>query len=200
MDELKRLIELLESAQAELSKVRETIEAFQKAASEPDVSLDRLQRDAKVAVDRLQGSVGVIAESLAEASDIAKRLPEGDDAPAGIPATDLAKGFRSVIQALEEEAASTAVGDVATVIRSMDVELKGLIVADQDGTRVVPPAPQQSVDPGQLSTIRMSFAAVPIQRATVQSEDIRSGEAPPKPASRPTRTRRGGTQGRGGPR
>ena len=56
-------------------------------------------------------------------------------------------------------------GDVGTIIKSMDVELKGLIVVQDQQARVVPPSPDQPIDAGQLSTIKMSFASVPLQRA-----------------------------------
>jgi len=82
-----------------------------------------------------------------------------------VAAMYLAKNFRSVIQTLQRELDEAETGDVGTIIKSMDVELKGLIVVENQEAKVVPPAPDQTVDANTLSTIRMSFASVPIQRA-----------------------------------
>ena len=108
-----------------------------------------------------------IQAGLAEASDIAGRLeaPSDGGSVPGATATDLAKSFRSVIQTIQNEMGQDETGDVGTIIKSMDVELKGLIVVQDQQARVVPPSPDQPIDAGQLSTIRMSFASVPLQRA-----------------------------------
>jgi hypothetical protein len=166
MDELKRLIELLNTALADLEKQGAVIEAFRKADA-PDV--DRLRKAIKALVDRLGESQASLRAGLAESADIAKRLtvPDGKPAPAvaGVLATDLAKGFRSVLQTLQSDIDSGDVGDVGTIIRSMDVEVKGHIVVDGQQPTIVPPAPGQIIDANQLSTVRMSFASVPRQRA-----------------------------------
>jgi hypothetical protein len=169
MDELKRLIELVTNAIADLEKLREVVDAFRQI---DPADIDRLQKAAKTFPPRFDEAQAAIREELAEAADIAKRLadqgapgPAPGTSGAGVMATDFAKGFRSVIQTLQNEVGQGDLGDVGTIIKSMDVELKGLVVvADQQPT-IVSPTPDQPIDPNLLSTIRMSFASVPLQRA-----------------------------------
>jgi hypothetical protein len=169
MDELKRLIELLTNALADLEKLRAVVDAFRQI---DPADIERLRKAAKTLPARLDEGHAAMRAELAEAADIAKRLADqGPPAPgpgaagAGVMATDLAKGFRSVIQTLQNEVGQGDLGDVGTIIKSLDVELKGLVViADQQPT-IVPPTPDQPIDPNLLSTIRMSFASVPLQRA-----------------------------------
>lgn len=163
MDDLKRLIELLDNALADLEKQGTVIDEFRKADA-PDV--DRLRKAIKALVDRLAESQASLHAGLAESADTAKRIGAQEGKPvAGVLATDLAKAFRSVIQTLQREMDNEGVGDVGTIIRSMDVEVKGHIVVEDQQPTIVPPAPGQTIDANQLSTVRMSFASVPRQRA-----------------------------------
>ena len=170
MEEIKRLIELLNDALAALEKMRGAVGTFEQTDA-PD--LDRLRRAVKVLLARLKEADASLQAELTEAADIGKRLEgKGDGQPAAgaVTATDLAKGFRSVIQTIQREAGEGDVGDVGTIIKSMDVELKGLIVVEDQQPKVVPPSADKPVDPNTLSTIRMSFGSVPIERATVTPE------------------------------
>jgi hypothetical protein len=165
MDELKRLVELLTTALEDLERLRGAIDTFRQADTrEPD----RLQRAVKVLLERVEQAHASLRAELAESAEIAKGLEgrmEGRPTAGAVAATDLAKGFRSVIQTLQRELGEGDTGDVGTIIKSMDVELKGLIVVEDNEPRVVPPSPDQSIDANTLSTIRMSFASVPIERA-----------------------------------
>jgi hypothetical protein len=164
MDLIKRLIELLGNALADLEKLQAAVDAFRQI---DPADIERLRKASKTLVGRLDEGHKSVQAGLAEASEIADRLGATSDggSVAGATATDLAKGFRSVIQTIQNEMGQDETGDVGTIIKSMDVELKGLIVVDGQQARVVPPSPGQPIDAGQLSTIKMSFASVPIQRA-----------------------------------
>lgn len=162
MDELKRLVELLSSALDDLEKLRAAIDTFRQADAR---ELPQLRAAVKVLLDRVEESHASLRAGLAESAEIGKRLDaQGGEPVAGVLATDLAKGFRDVIQTIQREVDDGDDGDVGTIIRSMDVELKGLIVVEGQQPKVVPPAPGQSIDANQLSTIRMSFASVPRER------------------------------------
>jgi hypothetical protein len=164
MDLIKRLIELLNNALADLEKLQAAVDAFRQI---DPADIDRLRKGAKSLVGRLDEGHNAIQAGLKEATDIANHLqaPSDGGSVAGVTATDLAKGFRSVIQTIQNEMGQDEVGDVGTIIKSMDVELKGLIVVDGQQPRVVSPTPDQPIDANQLSTIKMSFASVPLQRA-----------------------------------
>jgi hypothetical protein len=168
MDELKRLIELVTGALADLEKLRAAVDAFRQI---DPADIERLRKAAKTLPPRLDEGHAAIAAKLEEAAQISKRLadqgapqPGPANAGAGVMATDLAKGFRSVIQTLQNEVGEGDLGDVGTIIKSMDVELKGLVVVTDQQPTIVPPTPDRPIDPGLLSTVRMSFASVPLQR------------------------------------
>jgi hypothetical protein len=195
MDELKQLIELLTKAAADLERLRSLVAEFGRFASQT-ASVEELRKAARTVVTRLDEGHAAIGASLEESLELTKRLaeqPTGEPTGA-IAATDLAKGFRSVIQTMQREVAETGVEGVGTVIRNMEVELKGLIVVEDDEPRVVPPAPRQEIDPGQLSTIRMSFASVPLASVARPPEGPSPGVAPesPEPESPGPRPRRPG--------
>jgi hypothetical protein len=182
MDELKRLLELLADSVERIQKLRTALEAFRRIDADRDVPLERLRKAAQGLAAQVDETTGAVRANLEESTAIAERLAEGGGRVSqAVPAQDLAKGFRSVIQTIQREAFEEAVGDVGTTLRSLDVELKGLIVVEENEARVVPPAPGTVVDAGQLSTIRMSFASVPLMRAVEPTE--------PAPAP-PTGTRR----------
>ena len=65
------------------------------------------------------------------------------------------------LETIQLDARRPAQGELATTLKSFDVELKGLIVVADNEARVVTPAPGTTVDPAQLSTIRMSFGSIP---------------------------------------
>ncbi len=161
MDELNRLIELLKQALADLEKQGQIIAAFQKIDA---TEIGALKKAQKALLDRLAETQAVLGKDLAESVDVAGRIdPSHVEPAAGVLATDLAKGFRSVIQQIQSEVDDDD-ADVGTIIRSLDVELKGHIVVADKQPSIVPPAPGQNIDANQLSTIRMSFASVPRQR------------------------------------
>jgi hypothetical protein len=199
MDELQRLLELLTDSLERIGRLRTALDAFRRVDADPSVPPERLRKAAQALAGHLEETVGSLGTNLDESTAIAKRLQgrDGQEATA-VPAEELAKGFRAVMQTLQREIVEEAVGDIGTTIRSMDVELKGLIVVEDNEARVVPPAPGQVIDPGQLSTIRMSFASVPIVRPTAPVEPVtpesRPSPAGPQPSPRPgrsTRRRRG---------
>jgi hypothetical protein len=100
---------------------------------------------------------------LKEAAALTGRLQQDESRKeAAIRPEDFAKRFRSLIDSIQVEARTGVAGEVATTLKSLDVELKGLIVVEKDDARLVTPSPAEPVDPGQLSTIRMSFGSIPV--------------------------------------
>lgn len=87
---------------------------------------------------------------------------EREDEPQPIRPVNLAEQFRTVIEKVGETGMAQPVGGAAVVLKSMDVEVKGLITIRGEETHVVMPTATQAIDPGQLSTLRMSFAKVPV--------------------------------------
>jgi hypothetical protein len=73
---------------------------------------------------------------------------------------NLAQSFRQVVESVQAQARA-APGDAAT-IQTLNVEVKGLVQVDASGqTNLVLPHTGAAVDPQTLSTLSISFAAVP---------------------------------------
>jgi hypothetical protein len=186
MDELQRLMDLLADSLQRIQRLGTVLEGFRRIDADPAVPPERLRKAAQGLASQVDETIGSVGANLDESTAIGKRLgEERGPGPKPVPAQELARGFRSVIQTIQREAFDEAVGDVGTTLKGMDIELKGLIVVEENEARVIPPAPGAEIDPGQLSTIRMSFASVPLMRAPEPVEP-----APPVRAPR-RRQRRG---------
>lgn len=103
-----------------------------------------------------------------ELEQIVERLQRGlgpaEPPPSARPARpeDIAQQFRAVIERIQLDARQPKAGDVGTTLKSLEIELKGLIVVEQDEARIVTPTPGRAIDPGTLSTIKMSFGTIPL--------------------------------------
>jgi hypothetical protein len=94
-----------------------------------------------------------------------------------VKADVLARQFRSVIESIQREAQQQPEGDIGVTLKTVDVEVKGLIVVEGDSAAIVTPTPDRAVDPGQLSTIRLSYGSVPLLRtaATTPTPGTKEG-------------------------
>jgi hypothetical protein len=100
--------------------------------------------------------------SLREAEAIVKETTKPATKP--VKADVLARQFRSVIESIQREAQQQPEGEIGVTLKTVDVEVKGLIVVEGDSAAIVTPTPDRAVDPGQLSTIRLSYGSVPVLR------------------------------------
>jgi hypothetical protein len=90
------------------------------------------------------------------------RLAAVSAAPPPAKPGDLADSFRKVVDQIQSQAREQSTSGPATTIRTMDIEVKGLVNVAQDGSTVmVLPTLGTPIDPGNLSTLRVSFAAIP---------------------------------------
>jgi hypothetical protein len=95
--------------------------------------------------------------------------------------SDLAKSFRAVIDEFHAEAREAE--DVGVAIKALDLEIKGLVEVEEKQTTLVLPSAGAAVDPSGLSTLRVSFATVPVVPAEAPPEE------PPEPRARRRRSR-----------
>lgn len=124
--------------------------------------------------------------------DLKRRLEaagSGTSANSSTP-LGLASSFKNVIDTIQAQARSTA--GMATTIKSMDIELKGLVQVQADNTTVmVLPAEKSPIDPNSLSTLRVTFGAIPVAVAAAPPAPVPSAPATPpagpsvRPAVRP---------------
>ena len=134
-------------------------------------NVDTVKRAAKEFQQNIEKTQELERTAIADALELTRKLepkPTEPVPPSGpaVRAEDIAKHFRALVDTVQLEARQPRAGEMATTLKSFDVELKGLIVVQDNEARVVTPSPDRAVDPGQLSTIRMSFASVPVLRPT----------------------------------
>jgi hypothetical protein len=118
------------------------------------------------------------AAALKQLDELERRLralaETRPDEASRIEPLELARSFRGVIEEIQAEARQSEVAGVT--IKAMDLEVKGLVEAAPGATQLVLPSSQTEVDPGALSTLRVSFGVVPVLPVEVQPEEE------PKPA------------------
>jgi len=163
---VERVIALLKVALERSQQSAEVTAAFLSSLNAA-TNVDAAKRLAKSFQDRNGPLTEEERKAIGEAADLSQQL--GDLAPpatttpgVAVRAEDVAKHFRTLVDAVQLDARAPKAGELATTLKSFDVELKGLIVVDDNEARVVTPTPDRAVDPGQLSTIRMSFASIPV--------------------------------------
>ena len=122
--------------------------------------------DKQAAFVDLQGqNSGLLQRVAAQQVDIDRlkaRLAAVTTAPPVANPTILADSFRKVVDQIQSQARLQSVVGPATTIRKMDIEIKGLVTVQQDGSiGMVLPGLGTTVDSNQLSTLRASFAAIP---------------------------------------
>jgi hypothetical protein len=98
-------------------------------------------------------------ETKAELGRIVKLLEDFLRAPKTSP-LDVAKAFREVVDQVQTEARESS--GVATTIKSLDLEVKAFVHVEDDGATALSfPPPDAAVDASSLSTLRISFGAIP---------------------------------------
>ena len=124
-----------------------------------------------------------IADLKSQIADLKTQLAGTDQVTRASP-SDIAKSFRAVMDEFHAEAREA--DDVGVAIKTLDLEVKGLVEVDEQKTTLVLPTAGAAVDPTALSTFRVSFAAVPAVPAEVAPEP--PPEPPKKSRARPKRS------------
>ena len=99
-----------------------------------------------------------IAAKDKEIADLKTQLAGAGQVTRASP-SDIAKSFRAVIDEFHAEARES--DDVGIAIKTLDLQVKGLVEVDDKTTTLVLPSAGAAVDPTILSTFRVSFGAVP---------------------------------------
>jgi hypothetical protein len=120
--------------------------------AEIDAIIERLERLRQKTKDR---------EVKAELGRIEKELRAlFKEPPPAMSPLDVAKAFREVVEQVQTEARQAP--GVGTTIKSLDLEVKGFVQVDDEGrTALAFPKPDAEVDASALSTLRLSFGAIP---------------------------------------
>ena len=74
---------------------------------------------------------------------------------------DLANSFKLIVDTIQAQSRQSV--GVGTTIKSLDIEIKGIVQVQQDSTPLlVFPTAGSTIDANALSTMRVTFAAVPV--------------------------------------
>jgi hypothetical protein len=138
----------------------------------------------KATIDKLTSTVATLQQTNADQTkqieELKKRLAGSESSATPL---NLATSFKGVIDAIQAEARQTP--GVATTVKSMDIEVKGLVQVSSDkATQLVLPAVGSTIDPNALSTLRISFGAIPV--AGTPARPTSPAPATPAPATPPT--------------
>jgi hypothetical protein len=172
---IQAVIESLKGIDDRLRALQSAIDDFQKALS----NIDKLPEAAKRFSGQVKDDVAAMDKMIQEDIQLLQSVGPPDDQGGTTQPVDtgnLADHFRSIVDTIQLQAQQPQAGQIATTLKSLDVELKTLIVVQDNKTRLITPSPNQTFDPGQLSTIRMSFNSVPV--------------VPPPPGAPPPRSSR----------
>lgn len=116
-----------------------------------DAIIERLDRLRQKTKDR---------EVKAELGRIEKELITLFKEPSqSVSPLDVATAFRQVVEQVQEEARQAP--GVGTTIKSLDLEVKAFVQVEEGETALAFPKPDAEVDPAALSTLRVSFGAIP---------------------------------------
>jgi hypothetical protein len=120
--------------------------------AEIDAIIERLERLRKRTKDR---------EDKAELGRIENELLALFKAPPpSMSPLDVANAFKEVVEQVQTEARDAP--GVATTIKSLDLEVKAFVQVNEEGeTELAFPKPDAEVDTSALSTLRVSFGAIP---------------------------------------
>jgi hypothetical protein len=160
-----RARELIKDPQALqlLDQIQAQIQQF---AQDRDTEQNQLQdqlNQAQATASQLAASNSTLQQQNAAATAEIQRLKQVIDT--GLPSStpvDLARSFRDVVDTIQSEA--RAAPGVGVTVKAMDIEVKGLVQVQNKQTVMVLPTVGSSVDPNSLSTLRVSFGAIPVVR------------------------------------
>jgi hypothetical protein len=97
-------------------------------------------------------------ETKAELGRIVNLLEDSERAPKTSP-LDVANAFRDVVDQVQTEARESP--GMSTTIKSLDLEVKAFVHVEDGVTALSFPQPEAEVDANSLSTLRISFGAIP---------------------------------------
>lgn len=169
-EQTERLKEQLASAQETIQSLRRAQQSFRRARNKRTAKPEDHFAAGRKLTQKAEPALAQLGALLQEITALAQTMPSAQAAPVeaeAIKPEDLARHFRDVID-LAQSNARQPEGDSGVSLKSLDIEVKGLIVVEQDEARLVTPTASRLLDVGQLSTLRLSFGTVPFLRAPVE--------------------------------
>ncbi len=162
MDEtIKLLMQNIENISGRIKALQEVNSNFKQEIGAGRFSLET----GKKVTDALDDQLQAIGQNIEELKNTVQKIGPIQPEPLHIKAEDLAERLRSVVDTIQLQSLQPQQAGVATVIKNMDVEIKGLITVQDGEIQIITPT---TIAPENLSTIRWSFSTVPALRPPVQ--------------------------------
>jgi TolA-binding protein len=146
---------------AQLERVAADIKEFGQQQQDTITGLQNNLNDAQSKISDLEVANSDLQQQNLRLTEELDRLRKTTGGVSSTAPGDLARSLRDVFDTIQSEARSAA--GVGVTVKSMDVEMKSLVEVSSAGvTGLVFPAAGAAVDPNTLSTLRMSFGAIPV--------------------------------------
>jgi hypothetical protein len=185
---LQRLFDLCSQALEQEQALYNTVTMFRQRI-EQEMEIERVKKLLAVFASNYEDQRSALRKLMDEIYGLIKELMESGVEPAPTESTSvrpnaIADQFRNLMDTIQQKARQPSEGETATTLKNMEIELKGLVVVEEDEARIVPPAPGSQVDPGLLSTIHLSFGSIPVLRPQpAQSPPTSTSPTPTSPTS-----------------
>lgn len=194
--DIQKTLDLLANTQAQtqdtktkepLAKVLAELRTYLQEQEDARNKLNETLHQSEAALAELKSKIAELEKQNAaqakQIDELKKRLEAVSGGGTTINAStplNLAASFKQVIDSIQAEARSTP--GMATTVKSMDIELKGLVQVQADNTTVmVLPAEKSAIDPSSLSTLRVTFGAIPVAVAATAPAPSTPVTPPVKP-------------------
>jgi TolA-binding protein len=150
---------------AQLERVAADIKEFAQQQQDTITGLQNNINDAQTKISDLEAANSDLQQQNLRLTEEIDRLRKTGAGVSSTAPGDLARSLRDVFDTIQSEARSAT--GVGVTVKSMDVEMKSLVEVSSAGvTGLVFPAAGAAVDPNTLSTLRMSFGAIPVATPT----------------------------------
>jgi DNA repair exonuclease SbcCD ATPase subunit len=165
-----------EKAKPELARILKELRDFLQTQEDERNRLLEQIRASEARIAELQAAIARLEEENAaqakEIEELKKRVPPERPPPAASP-LDVATAFKQVVEQVQSEARETP--GVGTTIKSLDLEVKAFVQVEEGNvTTLAFPQPDVEVDPQALSTLRLSFGAIPVATTPPEGEPRRA--------------------------
>lgn len=181
----------------DILKVMETLASIQQTTTDGRVKelmgpllvdLRTFVKDENANIDSLKATVETHQQAndalrIADA-DLRQQLSKYECITSATP-LNLAKAFKNVVD--EIQAGARGSPGVGTTIKALDIEVKTILqVPDEKSTVLLFPSIGSQVRPESLSTLRVSFGAIPVAGTQAVNPEVQPpGAGPPRPGDPP---------------
>jgi IPT/TIG domain len=162
---------------AQLERVAADIKEFAQQQQDAITGLQNNLNDAQTKISDLAAANSDLQQQNLRLTEEIDRLRKTGGGVSSTAPGDLARSLRDVFDTIQSEARSAT--GVGVTVKSMDVEMKSLVEVSSAGvTGLVFPTAGAGVDPNTLSTLRMSFGAIPVATPASAAAPAVTGREP----------------------